>query len=102
MAKHDKRSRHDGHDKDARHDKATRHDKRARPARRKHLLAQAAWAYQCAGQLLMAPSTYRTESARERAREWLLDVLADTASGRRARVGLIAYSEAFERGRIAS
>jgi hypothetical protein len=77
-----------------------RNDKSVKRAGRKQLMAQAAWAYQSAGLLLMAPDTFRSETARERAREWLLDVLADTAAGRTARVGLIAYAEATERGSL--
>lgn len=74
-----------------------RNHKAADQAGRKQLMAQAAWAYQSAGLLLMAPDTFRSEAARERAREWLLDVLADTADGRTARAGLIAYAEATDR-----
>jgi hypothetical protein len=52
-------------------------------------MAQAAWAYQSAGLLLLAPDTFRSEAARDRVRAWVLDVLADTAAGRTARALLI-------------
>lgn len=60
-----------------------------RPAKRKRLMAQAAWAYRFAAQLLIAPDTFRSEAARAKARDWLLDVLSATAEGRTTSVGLI-------------
>ena len=69
-----------------------KHDKRPDRAGRKQLMAQAEWAYQSAGLLLLAPDTFRSEVARDRVRAWVLDVLADTAAGRTAQALLIGGS----------